>query len=238
MFSINLLKKFIILSISILFLASCEKPTLFQKTKSDAELKSMQTEAQSLYRNGELIRALDLFQRIEKLSNGKTTNTYGNLFSIYFKQGRLEEAEESFSKMLAIGVKKDNIPVKIVFESGKTTFLQNRELLKKYDIWLKQIAIYLKDNPNKCAYVIGHSSKNGNVDYNCKLSYARAEYVSNKILKTANVKQHLMNLGKSNQKASIKNNVNSAINRRVDFKIVNCNSSLWKIKEQGCKTGK
>jgi len=205
------------------------------------ETKSMLVEAQTAYDNSEYTQALRLFNAIERRPNGKVVSTYGGLYSIYFRLGKLKEAERSFGKMVAVGVESDSLPVKLVFESASTKFLNNQELLQQYDIWLKQVTMYLRNNRNKCAYVVGHTSKSyppGKPEFNCKLSKNRAGAIQKRMGQISrSIKSRLRVIGMGSRETIIgtePDDDHNAIDRRVEFKVVNCSSPEWRQPARGC----
>jgi len=190
------------------------------------ETKALLVEAQTAYDNGRYEMARELFETIITRPTGKIIEAYGGLYTAHFKLGNLAAAEENFAKMVEVGVTQENLPIKLLFQSDLTEFLAIPMLRQQYEIWLRQISLYLKTHRNKCVDINGHTSVYGIYDNNKRLSKRRAE----KILKIMRHTFHAINqraatIGKGSDEVIIgttPDSAENAIDRRVEFKIVDC----------------
>ena len=135
-------------------------------------------------------------------------------------------AEENFGKMVEVGVAEENLPIKLLFQSDLTDFLEVPTLRQQYEIWLRQIGLYLKSHSNKCVYITGHTSVYGVYDYNKRLSKRRAERIQQIMSQTfAGISQRAETIGKGPDEVIVgttPDSAENAIDRRVEFKIVDC----------------
>jgi outer membrane protein OmpA-like peptidoglycan-associated protein len=190
------------------------------------ETKALLVEAQTAYDNGNYGMARQLFEKILDRPGGEIIEVYGGLYTTYFKLGDLVAAEENFGKMVEVGVAEKNLPIKLLFQSNLTEFLEIPTLRQQYEIWLRQISLYLKSHSNKCVYITGHTSIYGVYDYNKRLSKYRAEKIQEIMSQTfAGINQRAETIGKGPDEVIVgttPDSAENAIDRRVEFKIVDC----------------
>jgi len=123
---------------------------------------------------------------------------------------------------------------------GSDKLYQEPESLQHFEIWLRQMAFYLKGNEKKCAYVLGHASITrydvGQKEKNCGLSKKRAISVKDRIQQvSSNVDWRLRAVGKGSDeciKCTVPDSEENIIDRRVEFKVVACDSDIWKLRQE------
>jgi len=190
------------------------------------EIKSLIVQAQSAYNNRQYEQARQLFDIVTQLPGGEIIEAYGGLYAANFRLDHLADAETNFGKMIAIGVANNSIPIKLMFESNSTEFLNVSELKTQYTIWVKQIALYLQNHPEKCAQTIGHTSRAGLYDYNLLLSKQRAKVIQDKMGQLfSTIVERCKVLGKGSDETivgTVPDNAQNAVDRRVEFKITDC----------------
>ncbi len=190
------------------------------------EIKALLITAQTAYDNRKYKQAYKLFKNILKKQGGKIIETYGGLYSVAFKLGKLKEAENNFGKMVDIGMQQGTLPVKFLFKTDLTNFLNIPELKQQYNIWLQQISKYLRINSDKCIHIVGHTSTSGSYKYNKVLSKSRANNIQKRMSKIfSGIMQRSKTIGKGSDEVIIGTKPDSnenAIDRRVEFKIVDC----------------
>ena len=190
------------------------------------EIKALLITAQTAYDNRKYKQAYKLFKNILKKQGGKIIETYGGLYSVAFKLGKLKEAENNFGKMVDIGMQQGTLPVKFLFKTDLTNFLNIPELKQQYNIWIKQISKYLRINSDKCIHIVGHTSTSGSYKYNKVLSKSRANNIQKRMSKIfSGIMQRSKTIGKGSDDVIIGTKPDSnenAIDRRVEFKIVDC----------------
>ncbi|MBE9562947.1 MAG: hypothetical protein IMF12_08815, partial [Proteobacteria bacterium] len=97
------------------------------------KIKALLTVAQSVYDEGKYKQAYALFKNILEQPGGKIIETYGGLYAVTFKLGRLKEAEANFAEMIAIAMQQGALPIKFLFKTNLTDFLDIHELKQQYN---------------------------------------------------------------------------------------------------------
>jgi len=188
--------------------------------------KALLVEAQTAYDNHEYKQAHSLYTKVLQQPEGKMLETYAGLYMTNFKLGRLREAAKNFRNMIKISVRNGTLPVKLLFKSNLTDFLNIKELRQQYALWLKQISLYLRTHPEICVNIIGHTSKYGVDNFNKRLSHQRANVIQQKMRKTfPGIKKHSKTIGMGSEQTIVgttPDGIDNAIDRRVEFKIIDC----------------
>ncbi|MCL6414398.1 DUF4892 domain-containing protein [Aestuariirhabdus sp. Z084] len=94
------------------------------------------------------------------------------------------------------------------------------QLLPESDPVVEQIALYIKSQPNKLFYVIGHTDDKGDADYNQKLSQKRAEKIYSVLTKQHAIKRSQLSARGAGEYSPVASNLNEAgqkENRRVEL---------------------
>lgn len=172
--------------------------------------------------------ALTLYQQAESKSDGKTMKTYAGLYQTNLKLRHYKAAGNAFAQLLEISVNdNNNLSVKFLFKVNSTDFITDQLLRSRYKMWLKKISQFLNTN-NYCTQIIGHSSKTGTDEYNNLLSKKRANTVKYLMASySRGINKKTATLGKGfqeNIKGIGTDDSRDAIDRRVEFKIVNCST--------------
>jgi outer membrane protein OmpA-like peptidoglycan-associated protein len=123
------------------------------------------------------------------------------------------------------GLELKRLPMKLLFQPGRSTFITNGDLPAQYQIWLASIAKEA-GRADSCVRVVGHTSRTGSAAANERLSRQRAEAVQrmlerdNRALASklsaagAGSKEALVGLGTDDSR--------DALDRRVEFRVVDC----------------
>lgn len=116
-------------------------------------------------------------------------------------EGRLKKLEEEFNA--------------IQFKQGSAILPENASYP------LHQLGILLKQNPEYKLAIIGHTSAEGSVNGNQKLSEARAKSVYEFLTQDCHIKESRLSYeGKGSSELVDNDHPNSPINRRTEFKIL------------------
>jgi outer membrane protein OmpA-like peptidoglycan-associated protein len=192
-------------------------------------VRSLLVEAQTAQDDGKDEDALRLFDKVIQLPGGNIMEAYGGKYAIYFKRGNQPQAEENFYKMVQMGVEQNGvIPVKFVFVSARTDFYDNPILRSQYDIWLRQLSRYFKENTGKCVEIAGHTSKSARAgeEFNRSLSEKRAQRIQKEMSKLfTGFGQRSKTVGKGSLETIVgtePDDEGNAIDRRVEFKVIDC----------------
>jgi outer membrane protein OmpA-like peptidoglycan-associated protein len=115
--------------------------------------------------------------------------------------------------------------VKFLFNPGSTEFWSDPKVNGPYGLWLRQIARQASA-AKVCMNVVGHTSHTGSEQTNDRLSQARATVIKQKLDAeaadlTARTKASGMGW-RENIIGTGTDDVSDALDRRVEFKIINC----------------
>ncbi|MGJ7511353.1 OmpA family protein [Variovorax sp. GT1P44] len=141
------------------------------------------------------------------------------------KLGRTAEAEEAFGKIVAYGIANQQLGVKFLFNPNSTVFWSEPRISGPYAMWLREIAKASAD-AKVCMDIVGHTSHTGPVAYNDNLSLQRARYIRQRLIGESTVlTDRTTPSGKGFRENIIGSGTDDAIDaldRRVEFKIVDC----------------
>lgn len=183
-------------------------------------------EASAAYDRNDYKRALGLFAEAAARDDGQVMKTYSGLYQSFFKLGDMQSAEDAFLTLTKFGLKVGNISVKFLFNVDNVAFFNN-EKLQEYPIWLRQIARTI-DESDVCIKIVGHASRSGAEEYNKFLSKKRADYLQQLLgneIKGVLSKTRTEGVGFSeNIIGTGSDDARDAIDRRVEFKVVECRS--------------
>jgi outer membrane protein OmpA-like peptidoglycan-associated protein len=182
-------------------------------------------EAIIAYGEGKLPVAHRLYKEAEPIADRGDLRVLNGLYLTSWQLGQKEAAREAFSKLVDAGLELKRLPVKLLFQPGKTTFNQVGDLPQQYQIWLAALA-QETGKVKACVRVVGHTSRTGSARANEVLSRQRAEAVQKMLeqnnrslatrLSAAGVgsKEALVGLGTDDQR--------DALDRRVEFRVIDC----------------
>ena len=184
-------------------------------------------EATVAYNNDKYQEALDLYKAALASPSGEQLRTLNGIYLASWKLGRMQEAEQAFGKVVALGIANKSLGVKLLFNPGTTDFWSDPKVSGPYAIWLRQIAKQTAQ-AKVCMNIVGHTSRTGGDVYNDKLSAARSAFVRQK-LGTEPGAAELLTRTKTNGVGSRENIIGTgtddagdSLDRRVEFKIVGC----------------
>jgi outer membrane protein OmpA-like peptidoglycan-associated protein len=182
-------------------------------------------EAIMAYGEGKIPAAQKLYKEAEVLADPGDLRVLNGLYLTSWQLGQRDEARDAFGKLVASGLELKRLPVKILFQPGRTSFNQVGDLPQQYQIWLSSLAQQAA-RADACVRIVGHTSRTGSARVNETLSRQRAEAVqkmleqNNRGLSTrlsatgVGSKEALVGLGTDDQR--------DALDRRVEFRVVDC----------------
>ena len=134
--------------------------------------------------------------------------------------------KKAFGKLTDLGIRDNNLYVKMLFQVNKTDFFASRENQIEYPIWLRQIARTLMESGN-CLAISGHASHSGTEQYNERLSKMRAERIQTLLEdEEPRLSNKLTAIGcgfQNNWVGTGADDESDAIDRRVQFRVTECN---------------
>jgi tetratricopeptide (TPR) repeat protein len=175
--------------------------------------------------DGRYAPALGFYEEASRRGDGQQLRVYNGLYLAYWNLGRAAEAQGAFGRIVALGLATNNLAVKFLFRPRTTEFWPDEKISGPYPFWLKQIANEVASS-ERCLSVIGHSSRTGSESVNDRLSLQRAETLKARLVSEnrklagrietsgAGFRENLIGSGTDDQR--------DALDRRVEFRVVNC----------------
>ncbi|CAK8725037.1 OmpA family protein [Candidatus Electrothrix laxa] len=192
--------------------------------KTDARI----AKAKAAYRNKQYPKVRQILEKMIKSSRKGALDAYRMLYLATLKMNDFAAAETAFFNMIKIGFKNTHkMPLLFLFESNSIEFASNRSI-REYDIWIRQLIAYLKENEKKCMHITGHTSKQGEFQYNMELSSGRAAYIKNRLVQesaTPELRERITVEGQgetATKDGSEPDSDQNIIDRRVEFELFNC----------------
>jgi outer membrane protein OmpA-like peptidoglycan-associated protein len=182
-------------------------------------------EAQMAYGANRLPDALRLYTEASAVAEPDDLRVLNGLYLTSWRLGRQKDATEVFRRIAAFGIGAKQLPLKILFATGKTVPIALPDLQAQYTIWVRELAQVTQSGGN-CLRVVGHTSKTGSAAANEALSVHRAAYIQDRLEKSAarlrgkvsseglGSRENLIGLGTDD--------LRDALDRRVEFRVVDC----------------
>ena len=182
-------------------------------------------DAINAYHDGRYEEAFDLYRGIARTPSGDQLRVYNGMYLAAWKLGRKDEATTAFAWVVDYGLAAKRLGMKFLFRPGSTLFTSDPWLSAPYPLWLKQIATRTGSG-SACIEVSGHTSRTGTEPINDRLSMLRAQYVQQRLLADAPVlSRRTTAVGKGWRENIIglgTDDVRDALDRRVEFKVIDC----------------
>lgn len=182
-------------------------------------------EATELYNAEKYQEALGQYRSALATPAGEQMRVLNGIYLSNVKLGRTAEAEQAFGRVVALGIAYNELGVKFLFNPGGTEFWSDPKVSGAYGMWLRQIA---KESASAkvCMDIVGHTSKTGSESVNDALSLRRAAAIKQRLGAES---AELVNRTKAQGMGFRQNIVGSgsddavdALDRRVEFRIINC----------------
>ncbi|MCW7539475.1 OmpA family protein [Aquabacterium sp. A7-Y] len=182
-------------------------------------------EAAIAYGEGRIDIANGLYKEARLLAEPGDLRVLNGLYLTSWKLGHRDAAEAAFSRLVASGLESKRLPMKLLFQPGRTQFIEVGDLVQQYQVWLGALSSEAASVP-ACIQVVGHTSRTGSARVNEELSRRRAEQIvrlleqRNRALgarlnaKGAGSREALVGLGTDD--------LRDALDRRVEFRVVDC----------------
>ena len=185
----------------------------------------MISDATSAYNAGQYTEALTQYRQVLAAPQGEQLRALNGVYLASWKLGRADEAEQAFGRVVSYGLASRNLGVKFLFNPGSTEFWSDPKINGPYAIWLRQIARQA-GAANVCVNVVGHTSRTGSEPVNDRLSQARAAAIKQKLeaeMAQLATRTRASGMGwRENIVGTGTDDVSDALDRRVEFKIVDC----------------
>ena len=182
-------------------------------------------EAIIAYDGGKIPLANKLYKEAEPLADPGDLRVLNGLYITNWQLGQRDAARDVFGRLVESGLELKRLPVKLLFQPGKTQFYAVGDLPQQYQMWLASIA-QKAGGAASCVRVVGHTSRTGSARANEILSRQRAESVQ-RILERDNrsLAAKLSASGVGSREALVglgTDDMRDALDRRVEFRVVDC----------------
>jgi outer membrane protein OmpA-like peptidoglycan-associated protein len=185
-------------------------------------------EAQIAYGDRRLTDALRLFKEAAPLADADDLRVLNGLYLTNWRLGKRREAAEVFRKIAVHGIATKQLPLKILFATGKAAPVGLPDLQAQYQIWVQEVALASQAG-GACLKVVGHTSKTGIAAANETLSRQRAAYVQDRLVRSsARLKGKVSAEGAGSRETLIglgTDDLRDALDRRVEFRVVECTAA-------------
>jgi outer membrane protein OmpA-like peptidoglycan-associated protein len=182
-------------------------------------------EAILAYDGGKIPLANKLYKEAEPLADPGDLRVLNGLYITSWQLGQRDAARDAFGKLVESGLEQKRLPVKLLFQPGKTQFNTIGDLPQQYTMWIASLA-QKAGKTDSCVRIVGHTSRTGSARANEVLSRQRAEAVQ-RMLERDNraVAAKLSASGVGSREALIglgTDDIRDALDRRVEFRVVDC----------------
>jgi outer membrane protein OmpA-like peptidoglycan-associated protein len=182
-------------------------------------------EAILAYDGGKIPLANKLYKEAEPLADPGDLRVLNGLYITSWQLGQREAARDAFGKLVESGLELKRLPVKLLFQPGKTQFSAIGDLPQQYEMWIASLAQKAGRTPS-CVRVVGHTSRTGSTRGNEVLSRQRAEAVQHMLERDNRaLSAKLSAAGVGSREALVglgTDDVRDALDRRVEFRVVDC----------------
>jgi outer membrane protein OmpA-like peptidoglycan-associated protein len=182
-------------------------------------------EAIMAYDEGKVPQAQKLYLEAQQLGDPGDLRVLNGLYITHWQLGQKDAARLTFDKIVASGLESKRLPLKLLFQPGKTAFNATGDLAQQYQFWLTSVA-QETGKVASCVRVVGHTSRTGSARVNEALSRQRAEVVSQWVeQRNRSLSSKLSVAGVGSREALVglgTDDMRDALDRRVEFRVVDC----------------
>ena len=187
--------------------------------------QALVNEAMLAYNAGKVLVANGLYREASTVADPDDLRVLNGLYLTNWQLGKRVEARDAFDRLVASGFGRKRLPLKLLFQPGRTVFNAAGDLPQQYSLWMVSLAEQAS-RTSVCVRIVGHTSRTGSATGNEALSRRRAEAVqqmllgNNRALGTrltaagVGSREALVGLGTDDQR--------DALDRRVEFGVFDC----------------
>ncbi len=182
-------------------------------------------DAINAYQDNRLADALDLYRAALQMPGGKQLRVYNGIYLTQSRLNRRKEAADAFGELLDYGLEQQQVGVKFLFQPGSIQFVNNAALRNEYAMWLQQIGQRATKSP-ACLQIGGHTSRSGAEPMNERISLQRAVQVRQRLVaQNSRLSKRITTTGFGSSRAIVgsgTDDARDAVDRRVDFRVMDC----------------
>ena len=182
-------------------------------------------EAVQAYHARDFAEAGRLYRTAAALPGGEQKRVINGLYLTSWKLRRVRDAEDAFGKLVVRGIEEHRLGIKFLFRPGSVQYIAEPDLQAQYAMWTNVIADRAADS-KACLVIVGHASRTGSDELNDALSLKRAEVTRRAIERHNAAMRDRMKAEGAGARETIvgtgTDDLRDALDRRVEFKIVDC----------------
>ena len=157
--------------------------------------------------------------------DGKHLRVYNGLYLSNMQLGRVDAAEQVFSRLVSLGLATNSLSVKFLFKPGSTDFWPDPKINAIYPMWIRVLAREIVA-AKTCVTIAGHTSRTGAEGVNDRLSLLRAGAIQKRLeTATPDIIGRLISVGvgfRENLVGTGADDASDALDRRVEFRVRGC----------------
>lgn len=192
---------------------------------SNLSVAALIAEGSRLYEAGQYPQALAIYEAAAARPEGRHLRVYNGLYLSNMQLGRLEQAEQAFSRLVMLGLATNSLSVKFLFKPGSTEFWPDPKINASYPVWVRVLAREITA-ANSCITIAGHTSRTGSEQANDRLSLLRAATIQKRLEVAApEIAGRLISTGmgfRENLIGGGTDDARDALDRRVEFRVRGC----------------
>jgi outer membrane protein OmpA-like peptidoglycan-associated protein len=182
-------------------------------------------EAVTAYGEGRMPDAYRLYREARLISEPGDLRVLNGVYLTSWRTGKRKEAADTFGEIVEAGLEAKKLPIKLFFNPGTTTLIQNADLRAQYAVWLREVAAQVGGRET-CVKIVGHTSRTGSAEANDALSRRRAVTVQEALERQNKKLQSRLTVeGVGSREVIIglgTDDLRDALDRRVEFRTVDC----------------
>ncbi len=184
-------------------------------------------EAANAYQARRYADAKKLYTTAATLPGGTQKRVVTGLYLTSWKLRQTKDAEAAFKTLVDGAIEEKRIGMKFLFQPGSTNFVASPDLRAQYAMWTRVIGERAAASKS-CLMVVGHTSRTGTDPINDALSMKRAEFMTKALeQRHKNIHNRLKAQGAGSREAIVgsgTDDARDAIDRRVEFRLSECNT--------------
>ncbi len=192
---------------------------------SNLSVASLIAEGSRLYEAEKYLEALAVYEIAVARPDGKHLRVYNGLYLSNMQLGRVDAAEQVFSRLVSLGLATNSLSVKFLFKPGSTDFWPDPKINAIYPMWIRVLAREIVA-AKTCVTIAGHTSRSGAEALNDRLSLLRAGAIQKRLeTATPDITGRLTSAGlgfRENLIGTGADDASDALDRRVEFRVRGC----------------
>ena len=182
-------------------------------------------EAIGAYHDKKFSQARRLFVQASDIADPNDLRVLNGRYLASWRLGARDDAAQELKRLVANGLASKSLPLKVLFQPGRTVMLPGADPREQYRQWIREVARQANAT-QQCLRVVGHVSRGSAAPTSVELSQRRAATVRWLLAQAAPAsssrftaqgvgwRDNLIGLGHDDQ--------TDALDRRIEFRVVDC----------------